>query len=78
MRAAPLYLQNLPTPLPFGRGGLRSEYQVKWLVVPFINKRTFARCSFSVNGLFLWNAQRAIDDIHQFKTELDTHLFNKF
>ena len=69
MGEAPLYLQNLLTPLTMSRGGLRLEYQVKWLVVSFTNKQTFARCSFSVNGPFLWNALpnelRTIDE--QFK-----------
>ena len=82
MRAAPLHLQNLLTPLTMGRKGLRLEYQVKWLVVPFTNKQTFARCSFSVNGPFLWNALpnelRTIDDIEQFKAKFITYLFSKF
>ena len=53
MGTTPLYLQNLPTPLTICRRELRSEYQAKWLVVPFTNKQTFARWSFSVNGPFL-------------------------
>ena len=82
MGAAPLYLQNLLTLLTMGRGGLRLEYQVKWLIVPFTNKQTFARCPFSVNGPFLCNALsnecRTIDDIEQFKAKLKTHLLSKF
>ena len=50
--AAPLYLQNLLTPLTVSSRRLRFECQVKWLVVPFTKKQTFARCFFSVNGHF--------------------------
>ena len=82
MGAVPLYLQNLLTPLTMSRRGLRLEYQVKQLVVPFTNKQTFTRCSISVNGPLLWNALpnelRTIDDIEQFKAKLNTHLFSKF
>ena len=79
---APLYLQNLLTLLTMARRGLRLEYQVKQLVVPFANKQTIARFSFSVNGPFLWNALpnelRTINDIEQFKAKLKIHLFSKF
>ena len=51
--AAPLYLQNLLTPLSVSRRGLRSEHQVNWLVVPFTNKQTFAKSSISVNDPLL-------------------------
>ena len=82
MGVAPLYLQNLLTPLTMSKRGLRLEYQVKWLVVPFTNKQTFARHSFSVSGPFLWNPLpnelRTIDDIEQFKAKPKTHLFSKF
>ena len=78
---APIYLQNLLTLLTMSRRGLRLEYQVKWLVIPFTDKQTFARCSFSVNDPFLWNAflneLGRIDDIEQFKPKLKTHLFSK-
>ena len=61
---------------------LRSEYQVKQLVVSFTNTQTFARCSFSVNGLLLWNALlnelRTINDKEHFKAKLKTHLFVNF
>ena len=56
MGAGPLYLQNLLTLLSIGRRGLRSEHQVNRLVVPFTNKQTFAKHSFSVNSPLLWNA----------------------
>ena len=51
--AAPLYLQNLLTPLSIDRRGHRSEHHSNWLVVPFTNKQTFAKCSLSVNGPLL-------------------------
>ena len=80
--AAPLYLQNLLTPLSMGRRGLRSEHQSNWLVVPFTNKQTFAKCFFSVNGPLLWNALPnelgTVNDIEHFKSRLKTHLFGKF
>ena len=64
------------------RRGLRSEYQVKQLVVPFTNRQTFASLSFSFKGPLLWNALpnelRTINDIEQFKAKLKTHLFRKF
>ena len=82
MGTASPYLQNLLTPLVMSRRGLRSEYQVKWLVVPFTNKQTFAKCSFSVNGPLLWNALlnelKPINDIEHFKAKLKTHLSSKF
>ena len=65
-----------------GRRGLRSEHQSNQLVVPFTNKQTFAKCSFSVNGPLLWNVLpnelRTINDIEHFKARLKTHLFSKF
>ena len=82
MEAAPLYLQNLLTLLAISRRGLTSEYQLKWLVGPFTNKQTFAKCSFSVNGPLLWNALpnelRNINDIEHFKAKLKTHLLVNF
>ena len=80
--AAPLYLQNLLTPLFISRKGLRSEHLSNWLVVPFTNKQTFAKHSFNVHGPLLWNALpnelRNINDIELFKAKLKTHLFSKF
>ena len=82
MGASLLYLQNLLTQLPIGRRGIRLEYQVKWLLVPFTNKQTLAKCSFSMNSPAMWNMLpnelRATDDIKQFKAKLKTHLFSKF
>ena len=80
MGAVPLYLQNLLTLLAISRRGLRSEYQVQQLVVPFTNKQTFAKCSFSENGPLLWNElpnePRNINDREHFKAKLKTHLFS--
>ena len=82
MGAAPLYLQHLLTLLSIGRRGLRSEHQGNQLVVPFTNKQTFAKCSFSVNCPLLWNALPnelgTISDIDHFKSKLKRHLFSKF
>ena len=82
MGVAPLYLQHLLTLVSIGRRGLRSEHQANQLMVPFLNKQTFAKCSFSVNGPLLSNALpdelRTIKGIDHFKSKLKTHLFSKF
>ena len=79
---APEYLQNLLAVHRPGRPGLRSASDTNLLVVPFTRCKTFAECSFSIQGPKLWNSLpddlRSKRDTDIFKRKLKTHLFTKY
>ena len=54
--SAPEYLQNLLVVHRPSRPGLRSMLDTNLLVVPFVRWKTFAECSFSVQGPKMWNS----------------------
>ena len=78
---APEYLQNLLAVCKPGRPGLRSASETNLLVVPFARCKTFAECSFSIQGPKLWNSLpddlRSERDTDIFKRKLKTHLFHQ-
>ena len=73
------YLQNLLVVYKPGRPGPRSALDTNLLVVPFARHKTFAECSFSIQGPKLWNSLledlRSETDTDIFKRKLKTHLF---
>ena len=56
MGSAMEYLQNLLVVHRASRPGLRSALDTNPLVVPFVRCKTFAECSFSVQGPKMWNS----------------------
>ena len=50
------YLRNLLVVHRPSRPGLRSALGTNLLVVPFVRCKTFAECSFSVQGPKMWNS----------------------
>ena len=56
MGSAPEYLQNLLVVHRPSRPGLRSALDTNLLVVPFVRCKTFAECSFSIQGPKMWNS----------------------
>ena len=78
MGSAPEYLQNLLVVYRASRPGLRSASDTN-LLVPFVRQKTFAKCSFSVQGPKMWNSLlevlRSETGTDVFKRKLKTHLF---
>ena len=72
MGKAPEYLQNLLAVCRPGRPGLRSASDTNLLVVSFARCKTFAECSFSIQGPKLWNSLP--DDL---RSERDTDIFKR-
>ena len=78
---APNYLTNLLVQLPKLKRNLRSSMNSSnKLVVPFVKKKTFAKCSFSVTAPRIWNdlpdnLREGANLQRTFKTKLKTHLF---
>ena len=72
------YLQNLLAVHRPERPGLRSASDTNLLVVPLARHKTFAECSFSIQGPKLWNSLpddlRSERDTDIFKRKLKTHL----
>ena len=81
MGRAPEYLQNLLVVHRPSRPGLRSAMDMNLLIVPFVRHKTFAKCSFSIQGPEMWNSLqedlRSKTDIDILKRKLETHLFYK-
>ena len=79
MGKVPGHLQNLLAVHKPGRPGLRSALDTNLLVVLFARCKTFAECSFSIQGPKLWNSLpddlRSKRDTDIFKRKLKTHLF---
>ena len=80
---APNYLTDLLIQLPKLKRNLRSSMNSSnKLVVPFVQKKTFAECSFSVTAPQIWNDLP--DNLHEetnletFKAKLKTYLFKEF
>ena len=69
---APEYLQNLLVVCKPGRPGLRSALDTNLLVVPFVRCKTFAECSFSIQGPKMWNSLP--EDL---SSEIDTDIFKR-
>ena len=78
---APMYLQNLLIQHPGARQGLRSQSMVKRLVVPRVQRSTFAARSFSHVGPLWWNQLpndiKSIESQGQFKKHLKSLLFRE-
>ena len=78
---APMYLQNLLIQHPGARQGLRSQSMVKRLVVPRVQRSTFAARSFSHVGPLWWNQLpndiKSIELQGQFKKHLKSLLFRE-
>ena len=72
MGRAPEYLQNLLVVHKHGRPGLRSALVTNLLVVPFVRCKTFAECSFSIQGPKMWNILP--EDLRH---ETDTDIFKR-
>ena len=81
MGKASEYLQNLLAVHKPGRPGLRSASDTNLLIVPFARCKTFAECSYSIQGPKLWNSLpdnlRSERDTDIFKRKLKTHLFHQ-
>ena len=77
--SAPEYLQNLLVVHRPNRSGLRSALDTNLLVVPFVRCKTFAECSFIIQGPKMWNSLLEVlrneTDNDVFKSKLKTHLF---
>ena len=72
MGRAPEYLQNLLVVHRPGRPGLRSAMDMNLLVVPFVRRKTFAKCSFSIQGPKMWNSLP--EDL---RSKTDTEIFKR-
>ena len=61
------------------RPSFRSALDTNLLVIPFVRCKTFAKCSFSIQGPKMWNSLlevlRSETDTDIFKRKLKTHLF---
>ena len=80
---APKYLQNLLI-INNGEEIARNPWSndAVTLIVPHAKNKTFAACSFSVQGSIWWNglpaSLRNQKTLEHFKTGLKTHLFNVY
>ena len=72
MGRAPEYLQNLLVVHKPGRPGLRSALGMNLLIVLFARHKTFAECSFSIQGPKMWNSLP--EDL---RSETDTDIFKR-
>ena len=72
MGSAPEYLQNLLVVHRPSRPCLRSALDTNLLVVPFVRCKTFAECSFSVQGPKMWNSLSEV-----LRSETDTDIFKR-
>ena len=80
---APKYLEKLL--IKNNREGIARNLQSNdavTLIVPHVKNKTFAACSFSVQGPIWWNglppSLRNQTTLEHFKTGLKTHLFNVY
>ena len=80
---APNYLTDLLIQLPKPKRNLRSSINSSnKLVIPFVKKKTFAECSFSVTAPQIWNGLPdnlcEETNLETFKAKLKRHLFKEF
>ena len=80
---APKYLENLLS-INNKEGIARNlcSNETVTLIVPYVKNKTFAACSFSVQGPIWWNrlpaSLRNQETLVNFKTSLKTHLFHVY
>ena len=76
---APAYLREMIQKRGMCWEGLRSNRDLKFLMVPRTRKQTFVARSFSVAGPTLWNSLpntiKQSNTVDGFKVKLKTHLF---
>ena len=76
---APAYLREIIQERGMHWEGLRSNRDLKFLMVPQTGRQTFVARSFSIAGPTLWNSLpntiKQSDTLDGFKVKLKTHLF---
>jgi len=75
---APSYLEDLL--LPYEPSRTQRSSGTDFLIIPFVNTRTYGEAAFQHYAPRLWNSLpenlRAIESVDIFKSRLKTHLFN--